>query len=154
MENLNALREMMKKMAEAEVKIGELYLHCARVWKEDKEFWISIAGEEAKHAANLEKMFQMIEHEPNKYKLKHEFKIESVDLIIKGISNTMENLKSGKMIRHSMYFVARNIESSLLEKNYVEIIETEVPEYNVMINDIIKQTVDHRKMLIAKIEKG
>ncbi len=47
--------------------------------------------------------------------------------------------------------MARDIEQSVLESNYAEIVKTADAEYNTLMKDILSQTYEHKKMIQEKI---
>ncbi|MFA5857475.1 MAG: hypothetical protein WC955_00250 [Elusimicrobiota bacterium] len=149
--NIQSLLEVMNKMKEAEMKVGELYLLCANKWKEDKHFWIDIAGTEAKHAEYLQQMMDMIITNPNKFSYNRPFNITAVETMIKFVKKNIERLNKDEITKDNMLFIARDFENSVIEQKYVEIIDTLDLKYKELMNRIVEETFEHRKMLIDRI---
>ena len=53
-----------------------------------------------------------------------------------------------------MLFISRDIEQSILEKQYAEIVRSANIEFHSLINEIISDTLTHREFLNDKIKEG
>ena len=58
------------------------------------------------------------------------------------------------MTRRQALFILRDVEQSLLESKYTEILKTNDLEYNDLVKEIMAQTEGHKKMLSRKIEES
>jgi len=61
--------------------------------------------------------------------------------------------RSKKMQARQAFAVALSIESSLLENRYFEMFGADTPEFQKMQRTILDETVKHRRMIQAALEK-
>jgi hypothetical protein len=149
--DLARILESLKWMAEAEEAVGEYYRACAGVPGEDREFWLQAAGEEDVHNRSLQKMAELVSQNPERFSLNRPFNPAAIRTFISFIRQNTANLKQGKTSGESLLFVARDIERSLLELAYFEIIKTNDPDSERTIKEMKAQTVEHKQRLEQKI---
>ena len=148
---LQTLTEIMHTMAEIELLIAELYRTCADTWKEDREFWLETVAEEEKHAAHIKKMIKIITAKPERFEVGRPFNQTALKTIKKGLKGHLELMQEGRFSREKMLNVARDIEASLVEKSYGEIVQTNDVEYQTLMKEIVSETVNHKKAIEMRI---
>lgn len=148
---LQNLTDVMKVMAETERLIAELYRACAEIWVEDRVFWLETVAAEEKHADNIETMAGLIADRPERFELGRPFNPMAIQTIKTGLESNLERLKKGEITREKMLHLARDIEASVIEKSYGEIVGTKDLEYKTLVKEIITETVSHRKIFEERI---
>ena len=138
-------------MAESEEAVGEFYRACANVPGEDRGFWLQAAGEEDTHKKSVQKMEEMISRNPENFSLHRPFNAAATRTFVSFIRQNTRALQQGKIPREKLLFVARDIEGSLLELAYSEIVKTTDPDYERTLKEILTQTAEHRNRLEQKI---
>jgi hypothetical protein len=154
---LQNLAEIMKLMEETELLIAALYETCADIWEKDRKFWIETAAEEKKHAKNIEKMARIIASRPEQFVLGRPFNMTALKTIRTGLEKEMVRVQNGRITREQMLYLARDVEASLIEKSYSEIVKTQNLEYLSLVKDIVTETARHKKNLderIAQVKAG
>jgi len=150
---LKNLLEVMSMMAETERLIADLYRTCADIWEEDREFWLATVAEEKKHAKNIEKMAQIIVAKPEQFEMGRPFNQVAIRTIKTGLEGQLERLKKGQFTRERMLFVARDIEASVIEKSYAEIVRTNDVGYQALVNEIVQDTTKHKNSIEQRIQE-
>lgn len=148
---LQNLTDVMKMMAETERLIAELYRTCAEVWVEDRDFWLETVAEEEKHAKNIETMAGIIAARPERFELGRPFNQTAIKTIKAGLESNLERVKKGEINRKNMLNLARDIEASVIEKSYGEIVRTKDLEYQTLVKEIITDTFNHKKIIEERI---
>ncbi len=149
--SLKDLIDVMKMMAEIERLIAELYRASAEAWVEDREFWLETVAEEEKHANNIERMIEIVAAKPERFELGRPFNQTAIKTIKTGLEGNIERVKKGEITREKMFNLARDIEASLIEKSYGEIVRTKDVEYQNLINEITADTSSHKKAMEQQI---
>jgi len=149
--SLQNLKEIMHMMAETELLIAELYRTAAETWKEDREFWLETVAEEEKHAYNINKMLAIVTLKPERFELGRPFNKVAITTIKNGLEGNLDRLKKGQIIREKMLNLARDIEASLIEKSYGEIVRTNDVEYQSLVEEIVSDTFNHKKAIEERI---
>lgn len=148
---LKDLIDVMKMMAEIERLIAELYRASAEAWVEDREFWLETVAEEEKHANNIERMIEIIAARPERFELGRLFNQTAIKTIKTGLEGNIERVKKGEIAREKMLNLARDIEASLIEKSYGEIVRTKDVEYQNLVNEITTDTRSHKNAIEQRI---
>jgi rubrerythrin len=151
-EILQNLIDVMKLMAAAELYIADFYRNCAEIYEEDRAFWLAIVAEEAKHAKNIERMTQIIALKPERFEIGRPFNQTAIRTIMTGIEGHLKRLKEGPITRDRLMLMARDIESSVMEKYYDEVVRTTDVEYLSLMNEVTKETRDHRHSIEQRIQ--
>ena len=76
----------------------------------------------------------------------------AVDSIILYISGIITKLKTECFTKKQMLNIARDTENSLMETNYQRIATTTNPEYTKLVNILMNQTMEHKKLITDKIK--
>jgi len=150
-DELKSIVTMVQLMAETEITIAEFYDTCARVWKEDADFWKAIAHEERKHADNLYRMKNIILQKPERFEKGRIFNPAAIKTTISYIQNNRQKIEQGAIEKNKALFIARDIEQSLMEQKYPDILKTDDIEYRSLIEEIHSQTVSHKNHFDNKI---
>lgn len=152
-EDLKGLFSVLEMMVQVELQVADLYGACAEVWKEDQDFWLALEKQEHQHAINIRKMAEIIRKKGQLFERYRPFNIIGLQTIISGINDNIRSLKSGDLSKKESFFVALNLEKSLIEAKYDEIVRTNDLEYGNLVGEIVSQNLQHRKLMEAKIEE-
>jgi hypothetical protein len=147
------LISILKNLADFELAAAELYRTCSQIWVIDKEFWADMQQAELKHSGNINRMTDIVSAKPGDYRPGHVFTPAAVQTSIAGIKGNIQRLVKREIARKNMFFIARDLEQSMLEKNYAEIVKTDDAEFQSLVNEILSDTVSHREQLNKKIRE-
>ena len=137
--------ENLRLLSKGEKQISEFYQLCGDVFAEEKEFWHSVAASERYHAGVALAMADLVEKEPRKYKPGHSFSAVSIRLFGLHLDSLVANMREGKIGKDELLPLAADIESSVVELNYGDIVETNVPEYRELARKLEEETGEHRQ---------
>lgn len=149
--NLENILATLELMIQLELTLADLYREAARVWDDEKDFWNNMAVAETKHANHISKMIGIIKKKPEKFSVVRPFNTMGVKTVMAGIEDHHNKLKAGKIPREKFLLVTRDIERSVLEKHYVEIVKTNDLEYMTLMTGILAETEEHRKSLEKRL---
>jgi hypothetical protein len=148
------IHDVLKTMEELEKMIEELYMTCSQIWSFDNGFWTHMELAERKHARNMNKMIKMISEKPESFVLNPQFKSAAIKTAFAGIKWHIQRLKKNEIAREKMLYISRDIEQSLLEKNYNKVVRTNDAAFESLMNEIVSDTAAHHDQLNKKIEEG
>lgn len=141
-------------LAELEGFVSELYKTAGDLWEEDRDFWSALAQAEWSHAGYIRKMADILNMRPQEFEIGRSLTIAGIRTAISGVQNNIQRLKNGEMNKKQFLFISRDIEQSLLESRYTEILKTKDSEYQRLIYEVVSQTEVHKKLLVKKIEEA
>ena len=151
--DLKWILEVLTAMAETEQIIGEFYKECGELSKEASEFWKGISNAEIRHSANIKTMIEIISTKPERFEKGRPFNIFAVKTFNDGVQNYINRLKNGEIEKDKAFFIARDIEQSLLENRYGEIVKTDDIEFKTLIGEIVSETEEHNTILEHQCSK-
>ena len=145
--------QVMQDMVTLELALAELYLACSEQFPEDKAFWLAIRRQEELHATLLGQLADLIAAHPADFEFGRPFNSVAIKTTLDNVKNYTESVRNGLLERKRALFMARDIENSVLEAKYGEIVSTRNIEYNKIINLINKDTLTHRDVFAAKVAR-
>ncbi len=151
LENILAILKIMKEL---ELTAAEFYRTCGEIWIIEKDFWINMEQSELRHAQNIDLMIKISLEKPEKFELGHPFKHPAVQTFISGVKSNIQRLRSRQLSKGKTLFVARDIEESVLESKYMEIIRTNDPEFQTLMKQIVSDTQTHKEWLNEKMRQS
>ena len=147
------MHRIMGMMAELETKISEFYRECGGLWKQEKDFWASLEKDEVSHAQFVRKMADILLSRPERFEENRPFNPVSIAVALAGIQNNLQKLKEGQLRGLQLLFIARDMEQSLLENKWAELLKSKDMEYQNLLRTIESQTHSHKRKLEEKIEE-
>ncbi|MFH0889341.1 MAG: hypothetical protein V1871_09060 [Planctomycetota bacterium] len=141
------LQDILNLMANLESVIAELYKTCGSIWKNNEGFWNTLSSQETKHAANIQKMSELIAKKPDIFFVARPFNQFATKSVINQVKGYIDKVYKGLTNETAMLTIARDLENSLLEAKYSEIVKTTDMEYNTMLSEVVNQTQEHRQLL-------
>jgi len=149
---LKDLLGVMEIMAANERLIGSFYQSCAETWEQDRIFWLTIAAEEENTRKYSE---DGTDYKPKAGTISDWtfFNMAAIQTVMAGIRGHLKRLKEKQMTRGQAIFVARDIESSLIEKNYGEIVKTGDIEYLTLMKEVTEETEKHKESIERHIQE-
>lgn len=148
--NISILLEILAQLEEV---ISELYKTAGDLWEDDKDFWSALAQAETSHAEYIKKMADILSSKPREFEIGRPLTAAGIKTVISGVQNNIGKLKRGEINKKQMLFISRDIEQSLLESKYTEILKTKDADYQALVYDVATQTEGHKVLLVRKISE-
>ncbi len=151
---LESILDILKIMKELELAAAEFYRTCGEIWIIEKEFWVNMEQSELKHAQNIDLMIKISSEKPEKFELGHSFKLPAIRTFISGVKGDTQRLRNRQLSKGKTLVVARDVEESMLESKYMEIIQTKEPEFQALMEQIVSDTLTHKEWLNEKMKQS
>lgn len=151
--NLEKVLNLFQILKDLELEISLLYQEAADRWSDEKDFWSSLVLEENKHAKNLMDMAELLRKSPEKFAVGRLINPIAVKTVIRGIDENINRIKNGKLNFEKMLHISLDIENSLLENKYGEIVESKDVEYGNLVKEIVEDTERHKHKIRSKIRE-
>lgn len=150
---LEELLSVLDDMITLEEGFSALYETCSRKFPEDEKFWIAIANQERLHANFIHELKHKVEENPGDFSAGRSFNVRAIKSIVDSINKTREEVSNGRVDRKRALGIAKDIENSLLEAKYHEIVSTKNLDFQKLIDRIVKDTDSHKKLFAAKFAR-
>lgn len=145
---------VMNDMAALELALAELYQACSEQFPEDKNFWLAIRNQEELHATLIKELIELVSAHPQEFNFGRPFNSVAIKTTLSSVQNYTESVRKGLLERKRALFMARDIEQSVLEAKYSEIVTTDNVEFRKVIERISKDTLAHKNVFAAKVAKS
>lgn len=149
--NVSELLQVMNDMVDLEEAFAELYRECSEKFPEDNKFWLAICQQEKLHATFIRKLAELVSSHPDEFKFGRRFNSVAIKTIMSNVKNSTEQVRNGQLDKKRALFIARDIENSVLEAKYHEIVSTDNVEFKKTIERIMRDTSSHKNLLAAKV---
>jgi len=150
-DDIEKIATVLDAMIQNELLMSDFYKHCAELWTEDQVLWNNLTLAEISHADNICKIKDIIVKRPESFSIFRPFNLVAINTVMAGLKDNVRRLTAGDISREKALIIARDIERSILESNYGEIVKTDDIEYNTLLKDILSQTQEHKNMIQKKI---
>lgn len=143
--------QILASMEQLEKTIAQLYELAAQQWPLYAALWNNTAGDEIKHAEYIKNLTAILTKNRDRFSINRPINITAVNSSVAWINKNIADIKAGKLNSDKMFFLARDIEQSILESKYSEFLKTDDREYNELVKLIVKETVEHKKKIEGEI---
>lgn len=143
----------MDDMVLLELALAELYQACSEQFPQDKNFWLAIRHQEELHAKLIKQLAGLVESHPEEFNFGRPFNSVAIKTTLSSVKNYTESVRKGMLERKRALYMARDIENSVLEANYGEIVSTDNIEFKKIIDRIKHDTLTHKNLFAAKVAK-
>ncbi len=151
--DIEQLNKVLDSMIQYELVLRDFYNRCAELWAGDQTFWHNLAKAEVNHAEYIKKMKEIITNKQELFQAGRPFNPVTLNTAMAWIKDNASHLTASGSSYDKMLIMARDIENSILESRYAEIVKTADIEYQTLLKNIMAQTQEHRKIIQEKIEK-
>lgn len=149
--NVPELLQVMNDMVALEEALAALYLACSEKFPEDGKFWLAICHQEELHARYLAELAALISSHPHEFKFGRQFNAVAITTIMSSVRKLTDEIRQGQSDRKRALVMARDIENSVLEAKYHEIVTSDNVQFRETIDRIMRETTTHKKLLAAKV---
>lgn len=146
--------QILESIGRLEVTMAEFYATCAEVWTADSSFWQSLQEEEHQHSQNIEKMAAIITRRQDHFELNRTFNPTAINTFIAYVNSMIQRVREQREPRlepAQVLAIARDMEQSIIEGKYNEIVKTKDAEYLGMIRGILADTLVHRNKIANRL---
>ncbi|MFO7890591.1 MAG: hypothetical protein R6V04_09660 [bacterium] len=153
-QSIQSILELLDALEKNELLLGRLYQVCAEQWPEDKEFWTTTEQDEYSHAQYINEMKELLQDNPAEYKIGHSFNKTAAETTRKWVKDITEKVKNGEISKIKILNIAKDLEQSLLESKFHELLNSSNVEYNTLANKITTETRQHLEKVKDKIKES
>ncbi len=143
MAGIEELRTTLGALEGIELKMAELYGLCAALWPADVIFWATLETDERRHASQLARIATLVETQPSQFQAGRPFKASAISTMVTYVDSLLHKLKRREMDQATLLNIARDLEKSLIESRYAEVVRTQNAEVLGMLQQIHQDTTHH-----------
>ncbi len=148
--DLQIILDAVHLMASLEGAMAEFYRICGQVQRSASEPWLELEQQERRHAEHLARMASLISECPDNFERLRNFNPAAIRTFITYVKSTTARLRrnelpAGDLTR--LLSTAYDMEQSILESRYGEIVRSTDSEYQALVGQIVADTAAHRARL-------
>ncbi|MCX6647401.1 MAG: hypothetical protein NTY09_13740 [bacterium] len=144
--------DAIEAMARHEEMIAHLYNAFAENIEGHSGFWNDISLEELGHASLVRAFRQKVEEGVVTIN-EGRFRVPAIEHSINYIKAQVEKAKHGMTMNFHALVAAADIENALLEKNFLEVFETDDEELRALLENLQTSTRDHKDRIEKLLKK-
>ena len=144
---VNEVREALNLMIEAEHAIEKFYSACAACFPENRQFWQGLGKEESAHAALLMGMVQALRKKPEAFSIGKLSPLTAIQTAVGRVYASLAKLNAGSLTEKNALLFAYEFESTTLEREYWEVIQTTNPDLRAAFLKLREAGGDHRDQI-------
>lgn len=147
---------MIGVLTKLELAVAHCYAACAKAYPEDRTLWEDLEDEEQLHAAHLERMGQILRERPAAFERNRSFNVAAVQTFIAyadSATRRVRSLPKPKAEYPQTLSVALDMEKSILESKYAEVVKGTDSEFRSLVTALVTDTAAHRARLTAHAAK-
>jgi len=97
-------------------------------------------------------MREIIVKKQEKFDVGRPFNLIALNTAFSGLKDSVRRIANGELSRMKILVLARDIEQSVLESHYGEVVKTNDIEYQTLMKEILSQTYEHKAAIQKKID--
>ena len=148
---LKLILDTIDQMKELEIALSRFYGTCAEAWAANAPFWQHLSREEAGHADTLGHISEIISARPDRFTKGRAFHALAARTVIQGVEGNTQKVRDGLIDERKALVLARDIENSIMESRYIEIVNTDDTDFKALVRKILEETSHHRAMINEKL---
>lgn len=146
--------EMLKAQERLELALARFYSLCDEPAAAGPEFWATLAREEGRHAEAIRRMEAMLAERPDRFEPNRRFHVTAIQTFLAYVESLAEHIRTGEISRsdqHRLLSLARDLEQSVLEGKWNEIVKTADAEFQAAAQAVVSETLDHKAKITARL---
>ncbi len=148
--DLHIILDAVRLMGSLEGAMAEFYRACGQARHEAIEPWLELEQQERRHVERLARMANLISERPDRFERLRNFNPIAIRTFIAYVESTTARLRRNELPAADLTRVlstAYDMEQSILESKYGEIVRSTDGEYQALVREIIADTADHKAKL-------
>ena len=146
--------ETLRELERLELALARFYNLCAERTANGPEFWAALARQEDGHAAAVRRMAGILAERPDRFEPNRAFQVPAIQTFIAYVESLVERLRTGDIAQtdqHRLLTLARDLEQSVLEGKWNEIVKTTDTECRALLRGIVTETTEHQARIAARL---
>ncbi len=146
--------DTLRALERLERALATFYGLCGDPAASEPEFWATLAGEEGGHAEAIRRMAAMLAERPERFEPNRAFRVAAIQTFRAYVESLADRLRTGGISRldqHHLLSLAHDLEQSVLEGKWNEIVTTTDEEFQALLGGVIAETRAHKARIAARL---
>jgi len=139
---------LIQKLIEYEETLSQLYAPCAERFPQHQDLWSRLSSDERSHGEILRVLYGKCQKK-SLVITQRRFSPQAVGTALAYVRGLITQMRAGKISYPRALSLARDIESSVIEKRFYEVFSGEAEEVKKAFHTLEMDTQEHRDRLAA-----
>ena len=144
--------ETLTLLTQVEAAMARYYTACSETWKEHSGLWMDLAIEEEKHEKILHDLAGIVKAHPEQFQIGLRTESSAIQSFIASINEKVPDLLHGKVSLREALDFALNIEESILEARFFELVIGRNQRYLEFMKVMNADLENHRRKIKEAIK--
>ena len=131
--------------------VAEFYGVCSRTWESEQGFFAALSRDEMRHAADVRELARILADKPEQFQSLRRFHKAAVQTFVAGVKESAARVHRGETPLDRVLHIALDMENSILENRFTEIVKTEEIRYQTVARRIMDETRSHKANIERRI---
>lgn len=148
---------ILQDIGRLELALADFYATVAALRPADAVFWKSLEDEERRHAAHVEHLGALIAENRDRFQDNRAFNATAIQSFLAYVQATTRRLQGGEIDpadESRLLALARDMEQSVIEGKYNEIVKTADKRFQAVIRQIVADTVAHKGKIAGRLSQS
>ncbi len=148
--DLDNILDAVRLMGTLEGAMAEFYRVCGLARPKANELWLELEQQERRHVERLARMASLISERPDRFERLRNFNPVAIRTFIAYVESTTARLRRNELPAADLtrlLSTAYDMEQSILESKYGEIVRSTDGEYQALVQEIVADTNVHKTRL-------
>jgi hypothetical protein len=138
-------------LGEFELALADLYEACHAACDPDDDLWPDLVKAEKRHSGYLERISRLIRADPGAFGPGRPITPAAADSQIQYVRKRTAEVAGGGIAPRTALLIAADLERSILESRFYELVTTDDEDYHRLVNVIVAETEEHADTLAARL---
>jgi hypothetical protein len=146
--------DALRRIGQLEGAMAELYDACAALDPGDAALWRELEQEERRHVEQVGQLAAIIAARPANFQRHRPLSPAAVQTMIAYVEGVTARVRRGGFAPsdgRQLLALARDMEQSIIESKYTEIVRTTDLEYERLVRSIVAETVSHKQRIASRL---
>jgi len=139
-------------MREFELALAAMYSACALRWPHDPACWERLIEAEKGHAGYVERLAGLVASRSLDFYPGRPLTSAAVERQIDYVHHRTHEFTEGLVSEHQALLAIRDLERSIIESNFFELVHSPDPDYTGLVTTILDETKDHVAGIDERLE--
>jgi len=151
-QDLERTLETLAALGDFERALGDMYATCATIWNDDAPFWTRFVEAEGRHAEMMGRIAGLVSSDPASFEPARPLTAAATRAQVEYIKERTRKFADGSTAPRTALLVAAELERSVLEQRFYELVATDDPEYRSLVKTIVGETEKHTRWLDERLK--
>jgi hypothetical protein len=152
-DDVESTLETLAALTEFELALADLYTVCDALFREDAALWHGLQRAEKRHAGYVKRIAELVAQTPAAFACGRPVTAAATRAQCDYVRHQTSELARGVVAPRTALLVAAELERSILESRFYELVVSDDPEFCRLTDTIIDETKEHSEAVAEQLRR-